>query len=144
MALFGVLGFFGEVPFTCSSEQVATFNDVQVQHQSRYANHDILGQKPVHEYVGPANSTVSFKVKLYAQHNAPPSLYIELLQDMLNSGEAQRLMLGTRYYGKYILTGFTENQQFFNGVGNSIVTEVTLNLEEAQGFSLFQYLKNLL
>ncbi len=144
MALFGVLGFFGKVPFTCSSEQVATFQNLQIQRQSRYATHDVLGQKPVHEYVGPALTTVSFKIQLRSYLKSSPEVYLSLLKDMLESGDAQRLLLGPKYYGKYVLTGFSEDQKFFNGLGTCIAADVSLQLEEAQGFSLVQYLKSMI
>lgn len=144
MAFLGVLGFFGKVPFTCSSEQVATFQNLQIQRQSRYATHDVLGQKPVHEYVGPSLTTMSFKIQLRSYLNSSPSAYLPLLKDMLESGEAHRLLLGPKYYGKYILTGFSEDQKHFNGIGLCIAADVSLQLEEAQGFSLLQYLKNMI
>ena len=144
MALFGVLGFFGKVPFTCSSEQVATFQNLQIQRQSRYATHDVLGQKPVHEYVGPSLTTMSFKIQLRSYLKSSPEVYLSLLKDMLESGDAQRLLLGPKYYGKYVLTGFSEDQKFFNGLGTCIAADVSLQLEEAQGFSLVQYLKSMI
>jgi len=144
MAFLGVLGFFGKIPFTCSTEQVATFKDLQIQRQSRYATHDVLGQKPVQEYIGPALTTVSFKIQLRSYLKSNPATYLAMLKDILDSGKAQRLLLGPQYYGKYILTGYSEDQKYFNGIGACIAADVSLQLDEAQGFSLLQYLKNMI
>lgn len=139
----GLQGMFGLVPFTCSTRQVLTYHDLQVQRNARYASHEILGQKPVNEYVGPASDTVSFKIQLRTDLHSSPVIYLPILREMIESGEAYRLMLGTDYFGKYILTSFSEDRKFFNGHGGCIVAEVTLNLTEAAGFSLVSFAKSM-
>ncbi len=144
MALFGVLGFFGKVPFTCSSEQVATFKDVSIKHSSRYATHDVIGLQPVAEYIGPARREISFSIQLSAAMKSPPVVYIPILSYMLKSGESHHLCLGPEYMGKYILTDFNEERKFFNGQGVPINTDVTLTLVEDGSTSLLGLLSNLL
>ena len=144
MAFLGVLGFFGKVPFTCSSEQVATFKDLGITHSSRYATHDVIGEKPVSEYIGPSKKEISFKMTLSAQYNSPPLLYVTVLKNMLESGESHHLCFGPEYMGKFILTGFKEDRKFFNGQGIPIVTDVSLTLIEDESTTLLSTLKNLL
>ncbi len=142
--MFGVLGFFGKVPFTCSSEQVATFKDLQITHSSRYATHDVIGEQPVSEYIGPSKREISFKMQLSARFKSPPAVYVAILNLMLESGESHHLCFGTEYMGKFILTGFSEDRKFFNGQGSPINTDVTLNLIEDKSSSLLSTLTSLL
>lgn len=144
MAFLGVLGFFGKVPFTCSSEQVATFKDLQISHSSRYASHDVIGEKPVSEYIGPSKMEISFKMQLSSRFKSPPSVYIAILKNMLDSGESHHLCFGPEYMGKFILTSFSEDRKFFNGQGIPIVTDVSLTLIEDESTTLLSTLKNLL
>lgn len=132
----GVLGIYGLVPFTCSTFQVCTFKDLQIKHSARYANHEVIGNDPVNEYIGPSHKTVSFKIQLRQQFNSAPTIYIPLLDKMLESGKSWPLCLGPDYMGKYILNSFDEDRLFFNGLGVPIVTDVTLQLTEDQSFSL--------
>ena len=43
---FGVTGLFGLVPFVCSASVVSTFKDVNRELSTRWAQHDVIGQKP--------------------------------------------------------------------------------------------------
>ena len=63
----GLQGLLGKIPFSCSDSRVLTFQNLQVQKSARYASHDIIGQKPVNEYVGPSMTTLSFTIQLRAQ-----------------------------------------------------------------------------
>lgn len=42
---FGVTGLFGLVPFVCSASVVSTFKDVNRELSTRWAQHDVIGQK---------------------------------------------------------------------------------------------------
>ena len=141
MAL-GVLGMYGIIPFVCSSSAVATFKDVNIEHATRFATHEVIGQTPVNEYIGPDRNKVSFSIQLRAAFGSSPAVYVALLNAQLETGEANHLILGPDYMGKYILTGFTEERKYFNGIGLSIATDVSLTLEEDKGFSLISAVKN--
>ena len=140
----GVQGIFGKVPFTCSSYSVSTFKDLSIKHSARFATHDVLGQMPVNEYIGPAQDTINFKMTFNQSLNAPPSVYVALLESMLKSGESHILCFGAEYMGKYILTGFDEDRKFFNGLGMPIITDVTVSLKSDKTFSLLSAIKSLL
>lgn len=142
----GVLGYFGDklkaVLFTCSSSQVLTFKDVQVNRSARYAQHEVLGISPVNEFVGKSLSTVSFTISISQDHNAPPTLYLEILRGILESGKAQKLILGPDYMGEYILESYDEVRKHFTGLGICTYAEVTLHLREVSSFSLISSIVN--
>lgn len=133
----GILGMFGTVPFWCSDKAVLTFSGVQVSHPARYAVHDVIGGKPVPEFVGPGQKEVSFSVHLMSAFNAPPSVWVPVLETMLDSGQSYRLLLGPDYFGAYCLDSFSEDRKFTDGHGIPIDSEVSLTLKEASGFNIF-------
>lgn len=136
MASLGVLGLFGSVPFTCSTAQVMTFKNLQVQRSARFAKHDLIGRKPVLELVGPELTTLSFTISLRSQFNCAPTIYLPMLQTILETGEANRLLLGPDYFGKYVLESYSEDRKFHNGFGVCIGADVSLFLREAEGTNL--------
>lgn len=144
MASFGVLGLFGTVPFTCSALQIMTFKNLQVQRSARFAKHDLIGRKPVMELIGPELTTVSFSISLRSQFNCAPAIYLPILQNILEKGEACKLILGPDYFGDYILESYTEDRKWHNGIGVCIGADVTLSLREASGSSLLTVVKDAL
>lgn len=53
----GMIGLLGKVPFICSDRRILTFSDLGKK-TARFATHNIIGQKPVLEYLGPDADTV--------------------------------------------------------------------------------------
>ena len=87
---------------------------------------------------------ISFKMQLSSRFKSPPSVYIAILKNMLDSGESHHLCFGPEYMGKFILTSFSEDRKFFNGLGMPINTDVSLSLIEDKSFSLLNTLTNML
>ena len=127
----GLQGMFGLVPFTCSDKRVLTYQDLQVQRSARYASHEIIGQKPVNEFIGPDSDMVSFKIQLIRNLGVSPAVYLAILREMLD------------YFGKYILSDLSEDRKYYDGRGGLLNCDVTLNLTEAKGFSLVAYAKSM-
>ena len=128
---FGVLGLFGMVPFTCSDSSVLTFRNLNESRSARYASHMVLGAGPVHEYIGQGAATVSFNISMRTQFGSNPSIYLPMLKALLETGQAQTLMLGTEYFGEYILTGYSTERKYYSGEGICISADVSLQLTEA-------------
>lgn len=134
----GVFGMFGAVVFTCAQVQVLTFRELQVQRSARFASHDVLGQKPVAEYIGPGATTVSLTIQLRNQYNSPPSIYLPILQTILETGKPQTLVLGPDYFGDYILESYSEQRLYHTGIGLCSGADVQLSLRESSGFNLVE------
>ena len=60
----GFLGMIGTLPFVCSHEKVMTFSNLQTEQSVRYATHEVIGKKPVLEFIGESLSRVSFQIRL--------------------------------------------------------------------------------
>lgn len=125
------LGVFGTIPFVCSSSAVLTFKDLQVERTDRWATHDVLGQKPKLEFIGQQLISVSFSIQLSASHGISPVLAMLTLKRIMEKHQPQRLMIGTDYFGKFILESMSENRKHHNNFGQCVYAEVTLTLREA-------------
>lgn len=85
-------------------QKVRNPKDVNIEHAKRFATHEVIGQTPV-KYIGSDRNKVSFSIQLRAAFGSSPAVYVALLNAQLETGEANHLILGPDYMGKYILTG---------------------------------------
>lgn len=127
---FGVTGLFGTLPFVCSSNIVNTFKDVNRELTTKYGRHDVIGRKPVLEWIGEEPDRISFKIRFDSSLNSPPETGLLLLKRMLDSHKAQRLLLGPRYMGKFVLESISEERRFHTGLGVCQIAEATISLTE--------------
>ena len=144
MASLGVLGMFGNVIFTACSAQVLTFRDLNITRQSRFAWHNVIGSEPVPEFVGPDSARIRFNVTLSSQFSSPPITYIEVLKNMVESGESYMLILGADYIGRCVLESFSEDRKYWGAYGIPIWSDVSLNVRTAESFSLTDTLTDLI
>lgn len=126
------VGLLGSVPFVCSSAMVMTFRNLQIERSMRWATHEVIGQKPMLERIGPELTTVSFEVQLNSLLGMPPALGIRLFRQMIERGEAQRLLIGPDYLGKFVIESMYESQPYHTGFGIPVVATVSLSLKEAR------------
>lgn len=127
---FGVTGLLGALPFVCSSNIVNTFKDVNRELATKYARHDVIGKKPVLEWIGEEPDKISFKIRFDSSLNSPPETGLFLLKRMLDSHKPQRLLLGPRYMGKFVLESISEERRFHTGLGVCQIAEATISLTE--------------
>lgn len=130
---FGVVGSLGELPFVCSRDFVLTPNAVSRSHSARWGKHDIIGKKPVLEYIGPELSTVSLSIRFDTTLGVPPALGLLRLKKMLENKKYKTLIMGGEYLGKYVIKSVSEERKFFTGAGVCFIAEATIELEEWAG-----------
>ena len=126
-----VLGILGTCPFVCSSDRVLTFNDLNRKTKTRWATHEVIGRKPVVEYIGPDADTISMAIRLDAMMNMAPATWLNLLQTMQESGSSHILIIGGEYFGRFVIESIDEERKYHTGGGIPIVAEAKLSLKEA-------------
>lgn len=128
--MLGAIGTFGKLPFICSHEKVLTFSDLTKETASRWAKHEVVGAKPVIEYLGEDLERISFKIRFDSSMGMPPVAGLLALKKMRQSHESQILIIGGEYFGKYVIESITEDRRFHSGAGVCIVAEATISLTE--------------
>lgn len=126
------IGLFGKVPFVCSSSLVMTFRNLQIERGMRWATHEVIGQKPILEKIGPELTSVSFEIQLNSFLGMPPIAAILIFRKMIESGEPQRLLIGTDYLGKFVIESLSENRPYHTGFGVPVAATLTISLREAR------------
>jgi len=142
-----IVGYMGDIMFVTSRQYLITFDDYSRNAEGRWAKHDIIGQKPVLEFLGPDTEKISMKIQLRRDHGVNVENMLRRLREMRDTGEAFPLVLGSKVIGnlikKYIfkqsvtpglwvLKGLSEDVKHWAG-GNLYIVDATVTLEEYSG-----------
>ena len=122
---FSAVGLFGKLPFLCSSAVTFTFKDLSVSRSVRWATHEVL------EYIGPGLTEVSFNIQLNSMLGTPPLAALIQLKKMLEKKQAERLLIGPDYLGKFVIESIGEERKYHNNLGICVSAEVSITLKEA-------------
>lgn len=127
------LGSLGELPFVCSMNKVRTFSDLSRELSVRWAKHDLIGQKPVLEFVGEDLSAVSLKMRFDVSLGTAPKDGLDRLKRMMENKLCKTLIIGGENLGRYVIESISEERKYHAGDGLCLVAEATVNLTEWAG-----------
>lgn len=95
------IGSFGDLVFSVSDKTVRTFDSMSWNFSADYATHDRHIKADLLEYIGPSIETISFSMVFSVFLGVNPLKEIRRLRNMVQSGYAQRLVIGGKVYGSY-------------------------------------------
>lgn len=126
------LGSLGDVVFEVSSREVITFDGLKRNTKSRYGNHEIIGQKPLLEYLGPDGEEISFSMKFSIGWGVDPTEQANKLRELCEKGEAMYLIIGNQTIGanQWVIESVSEAMTTVDNMGRVIVSEVDVRLKE--------------
>lgn len=128
--MVGSLGH--RIIFTVSDKQVLTFSNMTRETAGRWATHEAMGVKPRAEFLGPDCQKVSFDITLSVSLGVRPRHVLEAIEDMVESGDAEYLIIGSRPIGRhpFRITGSSETWDTVYSGGELAKAKVSLTLEE--------------
>ncbi len=126
------IGSLGYIVFTVSSMKVLTFKEYKRNTKARTASHEIIGQKPVTEFLGPAGEEISFTMDFLAGLGVDPAGQADKLRTMCENGETAYFMLGNECVGanKWLVTSVGESADVIDDNGRIINSRVDVTLQE--------------
>lgn len=130
-----MIGSLGSIVFKVSSDYIHTFQEFKRVSSGRWAKHDIHGQKPKEEFLGPELDTISFKIELKASLGNNPRYDAERLMILTRTGEALPLVMGGNAMGYYRWVVKEVEQEWEDIDPNGKVLSATVNI------SLTEYIK---
>ena len=118
--------------FTVSDDYVLTFAGMTRDVSSRWATHETPGTKPKAEFLGPGLQSVSLPITLSSNLGVKPRLMLDLVEQMVETGDSEYLILGYRPVGKnrFRVTGSSETWDVIYNQGELARAKLTLTLEE--------------
>lgn len=127
-----LVGYLGDIPFIVSREYVRTFSDYSRESAGRWAKHDIIGDKPVLEFIGPDIEKISFKMQLRADNGLNPRKELENLRQLRDNGTPIPLIIGGRPVtdNLWVVESLCEEVTFWTAGGAIQSVNVDVSLQE--------------
>lgn len=124
----GKIGALGDVRFETSSNLVRTVGKMSGQSSARWHVHERHLLPPILEFGGVSTEKISLTVTFAEVLGVDPAAEIEKLLAAQREGTVMRLTLGAVNYGKWVMESLSVDARYFDGAGNVIAADVTLNL----------------
>ena len=115
-----IVGYLDDIPFLSSGAIVRTFDEFSRSAEGRWQKHDLIGQKPVLEFIGPDTEEIS------------PLAEVERLQGMRDEGKVFSLVIGGKTVGEnfWVIKSVSHEVTYWSALGRPISAEVSVTLEE--------------
>lgn len=129
----GVVGNFGcRITFETSDRKILTFSGMSQKVSGKYAKHSVSGQKDRPEFTGPGNRSISFNMLLDVNLGIKPSDIIARIEDAVENGETEYLVIGGRLIGqnKFYISSVSEKFDVIMRHGEIARASLQVNMEE--------------
>ena len=128
--MIGTLGT--DLVFETSDNYVLTFDGMTRDVSGRWATHETPGVKPRAEFLGPGLQSVSLPITLSSNLGVKPREMLERVEQMVETGDTEYLILGYRPVGKnrFRVTASSETWDVIYNRGELARAKLTLTLEE--------------
>ena len=126
------VGSMGDIPFVVTYGKIRTFSDYGRSGSGRWAKHDLIGRKPVMEFLGPDVEKVSMKIQLRTDHGINPESELGRLRNMRDTGAVFPFILGGAPVSDnyWLLEDIGENVSYWRAGGKILSVSVDITLTE--------------
>lgn len=126
------VGSMGDIPFVVTYGKILTFSDYGRSGSGRWAKHDLIGRKPVMEFLGPDVEKVSMKIQLRTDHGINPESELGRLRKMRDTGAVFPFILGGAPVSDnyWLLEDIGENVSYWRAGGKILSVSVDITLTE--------------
>lgn len=126
------VGSMGDIPFVVTYGKIRTFIDYGRSGSGRWAKHDLIGRKPVMEFLGPDVEKVSMKIQLRTDHGINPESELGRLRKMRDTGAVFPFILGGAPVSDnyWLLEDIGENVSYWRAGGKILSVSVDITLTE--------------
>ncbi|MEF3312607.1 phage tail protein [Paenibacillus sp. GYB004] len=127
-----MIGSFGPIVFIATADTIRTFDEFSRSSAGRWAKHEIIGRKPLTQFIGPGLDTISFSMRFDAQYGLNPRKEMDALIELERSGTAAALTIGGKGLGvgMWIITSLEQTYDHLDNLGNVLVGTANISLEE--------------
>lgn len=130
MAQIGNLGKL--IVFEVSSDKVLTFKNMTQSVKGRWTTHAVIGNKPVSEFLGAGQRTISLPIFLSVNHGVRPRSTIEKIEKAVENGTPYSFVIGGNKVGanQWVITEMSETWDEIIKDGRLASANLTLTLTE--------------
>ena len=126
------VGSMGDIPFVVTYGKIRTFSDYGRSGSGRWAKHDLIGRKPVMEFLGPDVEKVSMKIQLRTDHGINPESELGRLRKMRDTGAVFPFIVGGAPVSDnyWLMEDIVENVSYWRAGGKILSVSVDITLTE--------------
>lgn len=124
------IGSLGDIVFEASTDKVHSFNSLTKTSKSKYAEHEIIGDKPKLAYIGEELDEYSMEIALKKSLGVDPDSAVSALEQYRADGEVVVLMLGKSVKGQVVITGLKTEYRHVDNNGTVHTINASLSLKE--------------
>jgi len=126
------IGSLGKVVFETSEKKIRTFFDLKRSGSVRIGTHDLMGIKPMLEFIGPGLEQISMNVRLDVSLGLNPETELKALREMRDKGEVVKFVLNgvpvTENY--WMVEQLSEDWKHIDNKGRLLVADVSITMKE--------------
>ncbi|MGG4447640.1 phage tail protein [Brevibacillus porteri] len=127
-----MIGSLGDVIFVATAETIRTLDEFVRKSAGRWAKHEVLGRKPLSQWIGPGLDTVSFTMRFDVFYGVNPRNEMNKLLELERSGKSLDLIIGGKAVGmdQWVITSLEQKWERIDSKGNVLAGTASLSLEE--------------
>lgn len=126
------IGSLGKVVFETSEKKIRTFFDLKRSASARIGTHDLIGKKPILEFVGPGLEQISMNVRLDVSLGLNPADELKVLREMRDKGEIAKFILNgepvTENY--WLIEQISEDHRQIDNKGRLLIADLSITMKE--------------
>lgn len=128
---YGKIGYFGEIAFRVNNNQIISPSTLSISKGAKTINHAVIGNPEITEFSYRNLRKINLKIILLRRFSNIESV-VEQLTIITETGLHYPLIIGDKSLSEndFILLSFDENIKRTDDSGRSIISEITLNLQE--------------
>lgn len=126
------IGTLGDIVFTVTADEVRTFRDYKRSTKARFATHEIIGKKPLVEFIAPNGEEITFAMQFHVGLGVSPAEETAKLRELCEKGEPMYLIFGNEAVGAHmwVIESVGESVERVDHGGRILVTQVEITLKE--------------
>lgn len=127
------IGSLGEIAFEVSNyDRILTLDNYSKSISANYAEHEVIGSKPLLEFTGAKLQTISFDIRISSYLGYNPRKQMQQLIDYCEQGAVLSFILGDEPIGenKWVIESISEKAEQFMGNGEILSTMASVSLKE--------------
>lgn len=127
-----MIAILQDVIFEVSNLFVNTFDNLSRTSKSKYATHEIIGQKPKLEFIGFELDEITFEMNLTRQLFGfiDPMWQVKKVRNYKETKQVLNFTMGSTVYGQYVIETVQDKATHIDNHGNIYRVVLTVTMKE--------------
>lgn len=120
------IGYYGDFVFEASNKKVKSFDNFNLDSDSRWAEHEMINVKKRSEFLSDGEKKATMNILLSIDLGVNPVTERDILADYKATGALNYLVIGSRVIGKFYIKSISEEYSKIDG--NGVIWEIKLKV----------------